>query len=437
MTPGPALLMLTFSSLGSLSLRQASEPNVQVGAEVLVSDRPAWPHVEPYLVASPTDPCHLVAASIVSDPAARAIERRTVAVFTSSDCGDSWTHRPVPALDTLRFNGDPWLAWTADGTVLLSTMPAFMESGEQRVGIFLFRSADSGATWSGPVLLPESEFIDHPVLAHSPVSGQNVVHAAASKGRFGIGSFRSEDGGKTFAPPVTYEPDTLNNNVGSAVVLSDGTLILTYGNVKRTTSEPQRLWTLVSRDEGRTFGRYSLEQQWTPVSMTMLAADLHGPFRDRVYAVWIQGHRDIHVVVAYSADGGRTWSQLTRVSTRKTVPLTRSLPRIAVNREGVVGVAWEQLRVDDRSCRDTYFAASLDGGESFLPDVRVSSESSCPPNRTERDERNQYLVDAAKWWWGGDYSAIAAAADRAFHVVWSDYQSGVFQLRTARIVVGQ
>src|SRR5260370_5603912 len=49
------------------------------------------------------------------------------------------------------------------------------------------------------------------------------------------------------------------------------------------------------------------------------------------------------------------------------------MPLVAVNKDGVVGVAW----YDRREHKDNLgwwvrFAASLDGGETFLPTVRVS-----------------------------------------------------------------
>jgi hypothetical protein len=54
-------------------------------------------------------------------------------------------------------------------------------------------------------------------------------------------------------------------------------------------------------------------------------------------------------------------------------------PAIAVNEGGVVGVAWYDTRRDPRGkCFEIYFSASLDGGTTFLPSVRVTQELSCP-----------------------------------------------------------
>src|SRR5690606_7441422 len=50
-----------------------------------------------------------------------------------------------------------------------------------------------------------------------------------------------------------------------------------------------------------------------------------------------------------------------------------------VNAQGHVGVAWYDRREDPaRRCWKQYFAASLDGGVTFTPNVAVSSAASCP-----------------------------------------------------------
>ena len=107
----------------------------------------------------------------------------------------------------------------------------------------------------------------------------------------------------------------------------------------------------------------------------------------------------------------------------------RQTPSVAVNGEGVVGVTWYERRKEaGGECQHVYFTASLDGGKTFLPEVRVSSAPSCPA--TPRNGRA-----GTRWPAGGDYSGLVAAADGTFHVLWADSRDGIYRLRTAPITV--
>ena len=100
-----------------------------------------------------------------------------------------------------------------------------------------------------------------------------------------------------------------------------------------------------------------------------------------------------------------------------------------MNREGVIGVSWYEIH--DKTCFDLYFTASLDSGETFLPEVRVSSATSCPDTPQDKGVFDGGTTFGA----GGDYSGLTATSDGRFHVVWSDARSGIYQLRTATVSV--
>jgi hypothetical protein len=70
-------------------------------------------------------------------------------------------------------------------------------------------------------------------------------------------------------------------------------------------------------------------------------------------------------------------------------------------------------------------SASLDGGVTFAPAVRVATDLSCPdPSRA-----GEYPV--RRWSTGGDYFGFAAGADGRFHVLWPDARDGTFEIWTA------
>jgi hypothetical protein len=91
-------------------------------------------------------------------------------------------------------------------------------------------------------------------------------------------------------------------------------------------------------------------------------------------------------------------------------------------------VSWLQHETgEDKShCYRIYFAASINGGETFSPPHVVSDAVSCPENALNKET-------IGRWVRGGDYMGLAAAADGSFHPVWVDARDGAFQVYTARI----
>ncbi|HEX7296722.1 MAG TPA: hypothetical protein VF251_13270 [Pyrinomonadaceae bacterium] len=77
-------------------------------------------------------------------------------------------------------------------------------------------------------------------------------------------------------------------------------------------------------------------------------------------------------------------------------------PAIAVNRDGIVAVSWNDRRDDPQArCWRLYAALSVDGGEHFLPAQRLSSAPTCTntPSNWETsgdgfnsDQSGQYLA---------------------------------------------
>ena len=130
----------------------------------------------------------------------------------------------------------------------------------------------------------------------------------------------------------------------------------------------------------------------------------------------------------YSDDYGEHWSEPVTVADSDGSNSVET-PALAVNRDGVVGVAWYDTRHDDDGkCFDIYFSASVNRGANFLPAVRVTSESSCP-------YRAAPPALAKSFPFGGHYSGLAAAADGRFHVLWSDTRSGKYGTWTAFVDV--
>lgn len=193
-------------------------------------------------------------------------------------------------------------------------------------------------------------------------------------------------------------------------------------------------WVMTSADGGKTFSVPLFLTHVCAEDWPGLAADASkGPYRDRLY--WVCHDRpNEHIYLNFSADRGETWSEPVVVNAGSGRNPRVDDAVIAVNREGVVAVTWYDARHDPRGyrgdfrCQELFFAASLDGGRTFLPEVKVSSAENCPDTSANGEA-------GRRWPAGGDYHGLVAAADGSFHVLWADSREGIYKLRTATVRV--
>jgi hypothetical protein len=425
--------------VGSLSASAAGQGDPKevfvVGENVLVSGANAErPLVEPQLVANPKDPKHLLGVAIVSSEPPFS-PQADCASFASFDGGRTWSRHDfgIPSC------GDPWVALREDGTALFAGLAP---RGEIR----LSRSTDGGRTWA-PVPVDLGRGHDHESVIADATAGPRAGSFYVVSGRMqrdkagrGVASVfvaRSGDGGKTFAPPADFVASSLNNSALASAVLSDGTLVVPFIDYRSHAGdhggagmlERRRVWALLSSDGGKTFSHpmFVSEACGSAGGFASLAVDASAlPARDRLYLVCTNRDRN-GVLVHHSADRGETWSAPVRADGAGGEVVFRRTPSIAVNKGGVVGVTWYERRKEGaRECQHIYFTASLDGGKTFLPEVRVSSAPSCPD--TPRNGQS-----AKRWAAGGDYSGLAASPDGSFHVLWADSRNGIYQLWAVRV----
>jgi hypothetical protein len=266
--------------------------------------------------------------------------------------------------------------------------------------------------------------------------------------------------------------------MGNAAVLSDGTLVVLFGEQRDRKKVDELLPTkpnadlkvLVSPNGGEQFAKAVTVSDWhmnyAEVSLTgsvvpVLAVDQStGPFKDRLYAVWpdVRSGRS-EVFFSSSTDKGKTWSPPAVVNDdRPFAPPARGpdqiLPVVAVNSRGIVGVSWYDRRDQpDNLGWSVRFTMSEDGGETFVPSVRVS-EVPYDPNRGERLVLNSWVIGGADrtefskgtaikiqlgpggfFLNGGHTAGMAADAEGDFHPFWIDNRTGVPQIWTAAVAV--
>ena len=472
-------ILMTFTGAIAAALWAAEGPQtfgIRVGPNVLVSRDGDVPHAETMVAANPRDAKNLVGASIAFTKPDGGGRNR---VYASSDGGSTWTGTDFPEEAGSGFGGDPQVGFGSTGTAYFVGL--FVGGGDKN-SMNVYRSEDGGLTWQRPVRL---KFADHEQLAvdrttgayagrlyltgEESIKGSKEIENLQMQRRVVL--YRSSDDGRSFTGPIEVGRGG-SGGLGAMnmVVFSDGMVwipTLAYPNYAiDKKADTWKILVSTSSDGGVTlspafhsldirFGggaalnRNQHEPRTDQISMPSFAADSSGKYRDRLYAVWTEAGDDrFRVRFASSTDRGKTWTKAKPVDASAAANASQFQPMLAVNPDGVVGVFWyDTAGFPKRDRYDAYFAASQDGGATFLRKVRVSSDTSRPmgagnmrPGPLQTEERGMFVIDFlsgfSRYPGGGDYIGMTAASDGAFHPFWSDARSGTFQLYSAAIRVG-
>ncbi len=205
---------------------------------------------------------------------------------------------------------------------------------------------------------------------------------------------RSDDGGHTFAPPVTAS-DAQRERIEapSPVIDASGQLVIMYEDLKANRRDyeyapgpaaelPFALVLTRSTDGGRTFtpgAEFETDilatRRFLPFlpELPQLAASPSG----KLYATWADGRGgDDDVYLRSSADGGRTWAPPVKVNNNGPDGTAQFLPKIDIGPGERVSIVFLDGRNDPGAKKklDAYLATSTDGGKSFT-NVRLSTKS--------------------------------------------------------------
>jgi len=479
-------LAAAFLAAGSSasSIQDRAEPagarrtaRILVGPNVLASRDGEFPHVELMVAAHPKKPKSLLGTAITfsrrgGDMACKA--------YASKDGGSTWTDSSFP--EQMEFGGgDPQVGFGLNGTAYFCALSFVKdEKGQTRAGLHFYRSEDGGITWGPKIDLGYSYDHEQIVVDHTFGRYAGRVYIATLHGypEYQVGVFRSDDDGKTWVGPVKAASGLgkIGINCVDPLILSDETLVVPYADFpfepeKIKESNTSTIWTVASSDGGVTFSpprkvaiqthdRYEDAERerkagsFVSLGFPSLAADSHSQeYKDRMYVVW----SDVRfgkprILFSYSRDRGTNWTEPKLVCGDIPPWASQYLPELVVNKQGVVGVTWYDTREAEATdrCRQ-YFAASIDGGRTFLPAVSVSSEPSFPGSennlvpvpmdfspagdKPEPKLRLSTLSAFSRWGMGGDYLGLAAESDGAFRVFWADSRNKAFQIYTAQVKV--
>ena len=283
----------------------------------------------------------------------------------------------------MNFHDKAWLAAQNDGSAVHIMWLSSLAGGNQ-----YWRSVDGGASWQDPQIFAtivtdagQGSFLD--------VGPADEVYASWGNGG-NIMLVRSDDKGATWdAPRAVVE------------------------------MEPASREGLSPRDRVAGF----------PALATDKFAD--SPFANSVYFVW-PDERDegdsSNVYFAASHDGGETFSEPIRLNDDDTTA-PQILPAISVSPGGVIDVTWLDQRHDEDGLLlfDQYYTYSLDGGQTWAPNVRVRDvdDGGWDPNYSHHQNGMIFI---------GDYIDIDSSWQAA-HPVWPDTRSNeVVDVYTATIL---
>ena len=357
--------------------------------------------VEPYLARSAQNADHWVAAwqqDRYSDGAARA-----VVSAASFDAGRTWTQTVHPfsrcagavAGSNVDFEraSDPWVEFGNDGTVHVMALAvsgtAF--TGNSRSAMLASRSTDGGRSYSAPQVLAQDSgaafFNDKNTLTVDPIDARFVYAVWDRLEANGNGPtvlVRSVNAGQSWEPMRTvYRPVAPSGGkaqtIGNRIVVPTagagaGTLVMVFteivtsggGNITNTVR------VLRSSDRGASWGPPITVGELravgardpttgTPVRDGSILPSIAAAPDGTLWVAWQDsrfsgGQRDA-IALSRSTDGGLSWSP--PVAANRDLRVAAFTPTLSVRADGLLGLAYFDLRPDTADARTLLTAAWL------------------------------------------------------------------------------
>ncbi len=400
------------------------------GLNIMVSDE-HFPglvisQTEPTIAVSPADHANLVAGFHDRFPRFQDFVCRFA--FTL-DAGKTWNLGGATSLQQqTNFCSDPALAADANGNFFYAYLN--IPADASKSDVLVAKSTNGGQTFAtfaiaargDPITnFPDKEFIAVDSQPSSLFQGNVYVSwtdflnpndpAALDNGQIKL--VVSRDGGTTWSSPVAISPDALFPRAISGslpVVAPDGTVFVFYADfISRTEAGPLSIKFSKSTDGGTHWstpanvasqlpspGRFRLKNADPDFGIITGRGFRSNSFPTAaiaddgtIYVAWVDfpngscqpdgtgrppcTNSDVRLSV--SKDGGGTWTA-PRKATDDQGDSDQFFPWIAAHPDGTLSIIWQDKRLDpDNINFDTFYTNTRDG-RSFLPNVRVSSETS-------------------------------------------------------------
>jgi hypothetical protein len=363
---------------------------------------------------------------------------RRIGVGYSFDAGATW-------VDTLMH---PWYYYRhSDPGITVDRLGNFyacilsFESSDQPNGLFIYPSSDGGVTWNEPITVVDSvenAFEDKQLAVCDRTGGAFDGNLYVSWTRFWYGYYSQiwlarYTGGTHFEEPILISEDS-GVQWPVPVVGADGEVYVAW------------VWYQIpsilfdkSVDGGETFGADQVLAYTALTSAEInggilifafpaMDADITGGvYHGNIYCAYTdrQPYDDTNIFFTRSTDRGQTWSTAIRLNDDDPRnECDQFHPWLYVDEQGVIHVIFYDRRNDEgrNLWMDVYYTRSTDGGETFSPNMRITTESCDPTAGT---------ITAGLL---GEYIGLTAY-DNIIHPVWTDTREGNQDVYTASVDV--
>ncbi len=356
---------------------------------------------ESAIAINPIDPDKVIAGS--NGPGSGQI------MWRSSDGGDTWTRVDLPDATTCC---DPTVGWSSNGAIAYTaTLDACSLSG---CSVKFYRSLNDGASWTRTATLTASgsdkEYIHVDTFPTSPFLDN--VYIAWHDGN--VQKFaRSTNQGVSFNATLTLDDGAAPNNfrgIGSDITTDKA------GNVYYffPAFSHNSIRMLKSTNGGASFAPgltvastaaefdFPIPSMETRKAFIYVAADAdysNGPFANSIYAAWtdatatenetVATANHARIQVAFSRDGGATWTTVTPHPTADANTVDRYNQWMKVGDNGLIHLIYYQTSNSvNRTGVDVFYTMSSDGGVTWIPEQRVTTRTS--PNLPDNFEWGDY-----------------------------------------------
>jgi hypothetical protein len=431
-------------------LKNGSDPSpgatvsaLSVGTNVDISNE-CGPQSETFITINPSNPSVLAAGS-------NEIFRDPMRGYYTSDGGLTWGAVDLPLPDPIgangnRFGSDPTLAFDTLGNLFYGYIVVHFGNGQGIKGtaMAVARSTDGGQTYPSVTYFSfeggSNHFNDKPMITAdtnlaSPFRDNVYIAWDAAVGGStsgGVRLARSTDHGATFTTTRIDDPKGPGSAIGAdPFVGPNGELYVAWNDYHANTIAFNR-----SFDGGVTWDTESviasklipfdiaIPAEFRREALVYPACDADrssGPNRGRLYCSWMDLTDDgtTDILLAYSDDRGETWSSPASVTDPVAGLVDRFNQWLSVDPvTGEVNVAFYDTRNDttgERYETDYYLSTSTDGGLTWLPNVRVSTESS-----NEHDCDGVFPCAGINYGnQQGDYEGLVSYGGVS-HLIWTD-----------------
>ena len=426
---------LTCSILGlAVSLVSYAQVKLKVEKNRSIKSNPATrPIVEPHLAVNPNNGRHMVAAAIVFDSAQTSPDRTHIVVFATNDNGKTWKQTDLPM--TVGF--DPWVAIRDEKQVGLVALAGYGPGN--RNGLVYYFSTDGGFTWLANDTVMLGGGHDHATMALDNRSDRLYILSSVSR-RDSLRQMNSyawlnyTDDWRTFRQQASlFHVGKVNSNTLTINLSDNGQPILPYVEYvvnNERASNPNFKYVVAKNGNEFSTPYFITDKAGLAKGFPVTAVQASGKYKGRIYLVKNTGttpSRSNGLYLQYADSIGGKWSDDIRIDHNDAQEKFIRTAAIAVNKNGVIGIAWVDRRNDSALKKnDIYFTVSTDGGKTFIKEIIVTNMSSDPATAQNGKAGERFIS-------GGDYMGCAAKPDGSFQLVWADNRSGMFQLYTSNI----